>query len=62
MYFCLAANVFLSSEGKIKLSYFSPNQEFSETINKSKSHIISLPYWLSPEVTIAKQLLFVVRL
>lgn len=31
----LAANLFLSQEAKVKLSYFSTNKEFADTINKS---------------------------
>lgn len=44
-----SANLFLSSEGKVKLSYFSIDKTFSDTINKSQSHILSLPYWMAPE-------------
>ncbi|CAD8155372.1 unnamed protein product [Paramecium pentaurelia] len=44
-----SANLFLSQEAKVKLSYFSTNKEFADTINKSQSHILSLPYWMAPE-------------
>ncbi|KAM3136419.1 hypothetical protein pb186bvf_011554 [Paramecium bursaria] len=47
-----SANLLLSEKGKIKLSYFSTNKEFFDTINKSQSQILSLPYWLAPEVIV----------
>lgn len=46
-----AANLFLSADGNVKLSYFSTNKLFADTLNKSQSHILSLPYWMAPEVT-----------
>jgi serine/threonine protein kinase len=40
----------IQTDGIVKLSDFSLSNKFSDTINKNKSHVIGLPYWLAPEV------------